>query len=174
MRTSLHELDSRPEEVPRPRWVGRRQSVARLLALLASFALTFAPTVALAESLFPFTRLLRVGTSGDYAPFSERLAGAGLYGFDIAIARAYADERGRSRSFVTFRWPGLLRDLEAGNFDVAMSGVTVRPARTTAGRFTVPIVESGAVLLVDQASGWRRADEADTPSVRIGTSTLPP
>ena len=122
------------------------------------------------DTPLPVTPLLRVGTSGDYAPFSDRHSGAGLDGFDIAIARAYAEERGRTLRFVTFRWPRLLRDLEAGNFDVAMSGITVRPERSAVGRFSVPVVESGAVLLINQTSNWRNAVEANTPGARIGVN----
>ena len=55
--------------------------------------------------------VLRVGTSGDYAPFSSAGEGRSPSGFDIAVARAYAQERGLGLEFVSFRWPDLVRDL---------------------------------------------------------------
>jgi cyclohexadienyl dehydratase len=113
--------------------------------------------------------LLRIGTSGDYAPFSSS-AGGKPSGFDIAVARAYAQERGLGLEFVRFRWPDLVRDLEAGRFDVVMSGVTVRPERSLAGRFSVPVVESVAVLLLRQPERWSAAEELDRPDVRIGVN----
>jgi cyclohexadienyl dehydratase len=90
--------------------------------------------------------VLRVGTSGDYAPFS--LTGtAGRSGFDVEVARAYARDRGLRIRWVPVRWPALDGDFAAARFDVVMSGVTVRPERSLAGSFSVPVTRSGVVLL---------------------------
>ena len=91
---------------------------------------------------------LRVGTSGDYAPFSVVGGGGQFSGLDIEIAKAYARDRGLPISWVPFRWGELTRDLEAGRFDVAMSGITVRPERSLVGSFSVPVLNSGAVVLI--------------------------
>ena len=91
-------------------------------------------------------------------------------GFDIAVARAYAQERGLGLEFVRFRWPDLARDLAAGRFDVAMSGVTVRPRRSLAGRFSVPVVESGAVLLLREPGRFATRRALDRPDLRIGVN----
>ncbi len=132
-----------------------------LLALIAALA----ARAAAAETL-------RVGTSGDYAPLSAASGNdpSGLDGFDVAVARAYAEERGLTLEFVIFRWPSLLVDLTKGRFDVAMSGITVRPERSAAGRFTVPVLESGAVVLVAQPERWPSLDDLDRPRVRIGVN----
>jgi len=111
--------------------------------------------------------VLRVGTSGDYAPFSEAVGDA-RRGFDVDVAVRFARDSGRRLEWVPFRWPELARDLAAGRFDVAMSGVTVRPERSLAGRFSLPVVETGAVLLVREATLARRrqatgAGEAGDP-----------
>jgi cyclohexadienyl dehydratase len=115
---------------------------------------------------------LRVGTTGDYSPFS--IAGRGEDeepgGFDVAVARAYARARGLALEFVRFRWPDLVAAIAAGQFDVAMSGVTVRPERSAAGRFTVPVVESGAVLLARQPERWSEPGDFDRPGIRIGVN----
>jgi cyclohexadienyl dehydratase len=115
---------------------------------------------------------LRVGTTGDYSPFSVATGStdAALEGFDVAVARAYAEERGLALEFVRFRWPDLVASLSAGQFDVAMTGVTVRPERSAAGRFTVPVVESGAVLLVRQPDRWSKPEHLDRPGIRIGVN----
>jgi cyclohexadienyl dehydratase len=116
------------------------------------------------------SRVLRVGTSGDYAPFSTLLPGAppAYEGFDIAMARAYTQERGLTLELVEFRWPQLVEDLEAGRFDVAMSGVTVRPRRVLAGRFSVAVAEGGAVVLLRDPGRFSKLEELDQRSVRIG------
>jgi cyclohexadienyl dehydratase len=93
---------------------------------------------------------LRIGTSGDYAPFSfaSQTAAGGFDGFDVALARAFAEAEGRPLELVQFRWPELEVALRDGRFDVAMSGVTVRTDRSLVGRFSLPVADSGAVALV--------------------------
>ena len=115
---------------------------------------------------------LRVGTSGDYPPFSRARDGrpADYEGFDIALARAYAADRKLTLEFVHFRWPRLMKDLQAGRFDVAMSGVTIRPDRSAAGRFTLSVVESGAVVLVSDADRFDELERLDLPRVRLGVN----
>src|SRR5262245_41156748 len=71
--------------------------------------------------------VLRVGTSGDYAPFTVRDAGGARSGFDVELARAYARARKLRIRWVPLHWATLDRELAAGRFDVVMSGVTVRP-----------------------------------------------
>ena len=101
---------SRPEPAfRRPSPVGWRAPAALLLALL------LAPE---APGKKPTDGRLRVGSSDDYAPFSQAGEGGERSGFDVEVARRYAKERGLEVEFVRFRWPDLLRDLEAGRFDL--------------------------------------------------------
>jgi cyclohexadienyl dehydratase len=90
---------------------------------------------------------LRVGTSGDYAPFSTEVDDA-PDGFDVAVARAYAKDRGRDLEIVDFRWPELEQRLLAGDFDVAMSGITVRGDRLARAPMTAAVAYADAVLVV--------------------------
>ena len=115
---------------------------------------------------------LRVGTSGDYPPFSRARDGRATdyEGFDIALARAYAADRQLTLEFVRFRWPRLTAELQADRFDVAMSGITVRPERSVAGRFTLPVVESGAVILARDPDRFDNLAQLDLQRVRIGVN----
>jgi cyclohexadienyl dehydratase len=135
----------------------------------ARAAITAALALWLAAPAAPAQPALRVGTSGDYPPFSLR-AGADFEGFDVALARAYARERGLALELVPFHWPELVADLAGGRFDVAMGGVTVRPERSLAGTFTVPVVESGAVALVRKDSGFFDLASLNDPGVRIAVN----
>jgi len=103
--------------------------------------------------------VLRVGTSGDYAPFSM-LGPAGRGGFDVELVRAFAKERGLRVRWVPFSWATLERDFAAGRFDLVAGGVTVRPERSLAGRFSVPTASAGAVALVREADEIARLDHA--------------
>ncbi|ATB33548.1 transporter substrate-binding domain-containing protein [Melittangium boletus] len=91
--------------------------------------------------------VLRVGTSGDYPPFTSMRDGQ-VSGFDAALLESYAAERGYRLEWVRFQWPELLADLGAHRFDMAASGLTLRPERSLAGRYTVPVARNGALLLL--------------------------
>lgn len=114
---------------------------------------------------------VRIGTSGDYPPFSEWPRGeAEPRGFSVDVARAYASSRDRQIDWVRFRWPELLRDLESGRFDLALSGVTVRADRSVAGRFSLPLTTSGAVVLVEASSDLRSADDLLRPGLLLAVN----
>ncbi len=85
---------------------------------------------------------LRIGTSGDYAPFS--LAGRG---FDVEVATRFAEARGYRIEWVVFRWPELEADVRAGRFDIAMSGITWRPERAVVGYMTRAVAVGGPCLV---------------------------
>ena len=111
---------------------------------------------------------LRVGTSGDYPPFSIRTAHDDWRGFDVDVARAYAAARGRPLVFVPFRWPELAARLAAGDFDVAMSGVTVRADRLMVGTMTAAVARSEAIVLVRR--GGMAGTDLDRPTTRIAVN----
>lgn len=140
--------------------------IARVLAWLGLLLTLAGPGSAAAQNV------LRVGTSGDYAPFSlaSPVTLDGVDGFDVALARAYAAERGLKLEWVRFTWPALLSELSKGSFDVAMSGITVRPDRSLAGSFSLPLVESGAVVLVNEPSPVASLEKLDQLRYRIGVN----
>ena len=91
----MPQLRAAPASQPRSR-TGWRSFAAALATLALSAA---------SHGEAPGKPVLRVGTSGDYAPFSSTGEGSSPAGFDIAVARAYAQERGLGLEFVRFRWP---------------------------------------------------------------------
>jgi cyclohexadienyl dehydratase len=91
-------------------------------------------------------------------------------GFSIDVARAYAEATRRRMEWVRFRWPGLTTDLAAERFDLALSGITIRPDRSISGRFSHPLTASGAVALVPtEADLWSAAD-LDVPGRAIAVN----
>ena len=112
-----------------------------------TIAIALAIGLALAGRLQADPGVLRVGTSGDYAPFS--LGGAG---FDVDVAAALAKDLGLRVEWVRFRWPELRSMIEAGRFDVAMSGITWRPERAVVGRTTRAVAQGGPCLVGNPAA----------------------
>jgi ABC-type amino acid transport substrate-binding protein len=125
--------------------------------------------------------VLRVGTSGDYAPFSN--AGQG---FDIDAARLVADALDRELVWVPFRWAELSERVAHGDFDVAMGGVTWRPERAVIGRMSLAVAIGGPCWIgppspksvaVNHGGVLERFARAHFPGARIETvdanQTLP-
>lgn len=119
-----------------------------------------APRVAPARTAAaaPRAGAIRAGTSGDYPPLSK-WSGEKPEGFAPALLEAFAQSDGHDVAWTRFKWPDLVADVRAGRFDVAADGITVRPERSIAGRFTVPIARGGAVLLVRRPA-WAGAPSA--------------
>ncbi len=115
---------------------------------------------------------LRVGTSGDYNPFSFHDAGGTLTGFDIDVARRLAADLGRQVTFVPLQWSGLMAQVRAGAFDIVMSGVTVRADRATSLAFSRPYVVTGAVAVIRRGARtrFRSAAALDRPGRRIAVN----
>jgi chorismate mutase len=77
-----------------------------------------------------------------HPPFSR-----GGTGFDVEVARRFATEHGLDVVWVPFRWPELAAAVEAGVFDVAMSGVTWRPERAVVGYMSRAVAVGGPCVV---------------------------
>jgi cyclohexadienyl dehydratase len=87
---------------------------------------------------------LRVGTTGDYPPFTRLETSSGEYtGFDIDLAQSLGSALGVRVEFVKTAWPALATDFAAGKFDIAMGGITVTLERAKLGFFTTPYLREG-------------------------------
>ena len=113
---------------------------------------------------------LRVGTTGDYAPFSYRTAEGTLAGIDIDLAQAFAESLGLKLELVETSWPTLTTDLQRGAFDLALSGIsrTLTRAAVSGSSFSEPYHRGGKAPIIrceDQArfSRWAAIDQ---PGVR--------
>ena len=78
---------------------------------------------------------LRVGTTGDYKPFSFRNPDGSYTGADIDMANRLARRLGVKLVFVPTIWGQLMADFTAQKFDIAMGGVTNLPPRAARGLF---------------------------------------
>jgi len=113
--------------------------------------------------------VLRVGTTGDYTPFSLKTADGKLVGADIDMAHALADNIGVSIEFVPTTWGTLLGDFSAGRFDIAVGGVTITPERAAKGDFSLPLMVDGKRPIVRCADKDRLVSVAaiDRADIRV-------
>ncbi len=137
-------------------------------------ALTVAPTLAFADpsrlDAILATGVLRVGTTGDYRPFSALDKATGAYsGFDVAMAQSLGEALGVRVDFVPTTWPTLARDLKGGAFDIVMGGVSVTLDRQKIGFFSDPYLRDGKTPIArcaDQAK-FQTLEAIDQPGVRV-------
>ncbi|MBU6497196.1 MAG: transporter substrate-binding domain-containing protein [Rhodospirillales bacterium] len=150
--------------------MGRTFTAAAFAALLACL-----PGLASAEGLAAIKQagVLRIGTTGDYKPFSYRGADGALVGADITMAKALAADLGVKAEFVPTTWKTLLPDFQAGRFDIAVGGITLNPVRAAAGDFSVPNVSDGKRPIVRCADAARYTSLAaiDQKPVRVVTNS---
>ncbi len=114
--------------------------------------------------------VLRIGTPGDYAPYSWYDTTTDSYrGADIALARALALRLGRRAEFVPTTWSALQADGQAGRFDIAVGGISITEGRGRVFTFSsayahdwkMPVVRCGEQRRYDTA------EEINRPQVRL-------
>jgi cyclohexadienyl dehydratase len=114
--------------------------------------------------------VLRVGTTGDYRPFTALdKAGGGYSGFDIDLAQSLGAALGVRVEFEPTSWPTLAKDFEAGDFDIAMGGVAVTLDRAKKGFFSSPYMREGKTPIARCADRdkYQTLADIDRPGVRV-------
>jgi len=135
-------------------------------ALLAALTQLRTGTRSLRERILA-RKELRVGTTGDYAPFSLERQRV-LRGADIARAQRFASSLGVSVRFVRTRWSTLMQDYARGAFDIAAGGISVTPERSAVARFSVPYHHGGktAIARCQDRKKLATLADLDQPGVR--------
>jgi cyclohexadienyl dehydratase len=113
--------------------------------------------------------VLRVGTTGDYKPFTFRNPDGTYSGADIVMAQHLAQELRVKLEFVPTTWSTLLPDFMAHKYDIAMGGVSILPERAAHGDFSAPVNIDGKRPIVRCADKDRFSTVAaiDKPGVRV-------
>jgi cyclohexadienyl dehydratase len=135
-----------------------------LLGVLANIRQTPVPTLQRIAS----SGTLRIGTTGDYAPFSLESNGA-LEGSDIKLAQQLAEHLHAQPIFVRTTWGSLLEDLGRNNFDLSVGGVSVTPACEAQAAFSIPYASGGKTIVArcTDTRKFRSLAGVDRPKVRV-------
>lgn len=99
------------------------------------------------EEAFPRGELV-VGVDASFPPFAVD-NGESLYGFDIDLGNAIAEEIDIPIRFVTMGFDGLYDSLIDGQVDIVISALLVNSSRTQDVRYTQPYFDNGLVLVND-------------------------
>jgi len=118
--------------------------------------------------------VLKVGSTGDYKPFTFKDPATGAFsGFDIDQAQALATALGVKVEIVPTSWPTLMKDFEAGAFDVAMGGVSVTFDRQKKGLFSIPYMHEGKTPIARCGDAGKFSTIADIDKAGVKVITNP-
>ena len=144
--------------------------------LILSLAVACMPLLAHAET----TKLdailargvVRVGVTGDYAPFALRDAAGLVKGLDIDMAENLAAALGVKLEIVPTKWADLLTDVAADKFDIGMGGISITLARQKAAFFSTTVLRTGksAISRCDTKAKFGSLAEIDKPGVKVITN----
>ena len=117
------------------------------------------------------SKVIRVGTTGDYGPFSfvsdntEEL----YNGIDIELAKDLAATMNIEVEFVHTTWGTLMDDLLQDKFDVGMSGISINADREAQAMFSIPLMTDGkAAIARDESAGkFKTIAAINQPEVRV-------
>jgi len=91
---------------------------------------------------------LLIGYNPDSLPFSFFNAADELVGFDVEMALMLANELNVDLEFIPFRYDTLPDQLNRGEFDIAMSGISMSTSRIETLNFSDPYLELTVALVV--------------------------
>lgn len=114
--------------------------------------------------------VLRVGTTGDYKPFSYRTNPASPFiGLDVELAGHLAKALGVRIELVPTSWPNLMKDLADDRFDIAMSGVSISMERQRKALYSIPYMKDGKTPITrcDNQARFQTLAQIDQPGVRL-------
>lgn len=96
-------------------------------------------------------KVLRIGFSPTAKPFSYYNHSGHLVGFDVSYAYALADSLHVAIEFVPFQWGKVMKLLNAGDIDMAISGIYVTSDRLTEVNFTEPYLRCAPAIITTKS-----------------------
>ncbi|HEX7650249.1 MAG TPA: transporter substrate-binding domain-containing protein, partial [Noviherbaspirillum sp.] len=114
--------------------------------------------------------VLRVGTTGDYKPFSYRANPASPFiGMDVELAAQLAKSLGVQLELVPTSWPGLMKDMAEDRFDIGMGGVSISLERQKKALYSIPYLRDGKTPITrcENQSRFQTLEQIDQPGVRV-------
>lgn len=115
-------------------------------------------------------KTLRVGTTGDYRPFTFFNAAERRFeGADVDLAADLAQSLGVELTLFKTSWPSLMDDLLADKFDIAMGGISVSLERQQRADFSDAYLTDGKAPIArcTDVEKYQTLKEIDRPGTRV-------
>ncbi|MDR7445714.1 MAG: basic amino acid ABC transporter substrate-binding protein [Armatimonadota bacterium] len=118
-------------------------------------------------------RTLRVATDATYPPFEMLDKDKNIVGYDVDLIQEICRRVNCKPEIRSVAWEGILPGVQQGDYDVAISGITITEEREKQVDFTEPYITVGQVVLVraDETRIQGAQDLTDkTVAVQLGTT----
>ena len=109
---------------------------------------------------------VRIGTEGAYAPWNYIDESGELAGFEIDLGNAMCEQAGITCEFVQNDWDSIIPNLQAGNYDVIMAGMSITEERMETISFTEDYYPPDPSRYI--AAEGEELDMSDPSGLRIG------
>jgi ABC-type amino acid transport substrate-binding protein len=113
---------------------------------------------------------ITVASNIAYPPF-EFNEGGEPTGFDIDLMNEIADRAGYQVDYQNVRFDGIIQGLASGQYDVAISAMTITPEREEQVDFSEPYFNADQSLLVREGSGIQSTDDLGEATVGVESGT---
>jgi polar amino acid transport system substrate-binding protein len=143
-----------------------------LVIVMAALCLTACGSKPLTVESVQKAGKLTIGTSPDFPPFESLNNEGKVEGIEIEIMELICKELGVTLEVKQMDFDSVLPGVQAGKFDVGVSGISVTPAREKNTLFTIPYCLAAQAIVVTSGSPITcKADlEGKTVSVQTGTT----
>lgn len=131
---------------------------------MKTLILAAAATLALATAAQAQT--VRLGTEGAYPPWNFLDDNGDVAGFEIALGNELCERAGFECTWVTNEWDSMIPNLQAGNFDAIMAGMSITDERKESIDFSENYFPPDPSMYV--ATAGTELDFDDLSGARIG------
>lgn len=114
--------------------------------------------------------VITMATSPDFPPF-ENLDGTEVVGIEVDVMKLVAKELGVELKIEQMDFDSVLPGVQAGKFDVGVSGISVTPAREKNTLFTDPYCLAAQAIVVMEDSAIKTKADLEGKKISVQTAT---
>ena len=116
------------------------------------------------------TQTVTVASNIAYPPF-EFNEGGEPTGFDIDLMNAVAEEAGYEVEYQNVRFDGIIQGLASGQYEAAISAMTITPEREQQVAFSEPYFNADQSLMVQSGSDIESTDDLGEATIGVESGT---
>ncbi len=149
------------------------KKIAALVLLLSMLTVCLAGCGSKGKTLADIQKAgkLTIATSPDFPPFEELQNDGSIVGIEVDILQMICDELGVEMELVSIDFESVLPGVQAGKYDVGMSGISVTDARKKNVLFTDPYCLAAQAIVVTEGSPIASKADLEGKKVSVQTGT---
>lgn len=147
-----------------------KKVVAFMLAVVMSMSLMACGSKGVSLEDVKKAGKLTIATSPDFPPF-EYLEGEEIVGIEIEIMEKVAEELGVELEIKDMAFDSILQAVQAGKYNVGVSGITITPERQKNADFTTPYFMASQAIVVMADSDIKTKADLDGKKISVQTGT---